>query len=974
MRSWTLALALAWTPGRCLAADPTPPTATASTDTGSLEATFRDGLFREEGHRDYPGAIEAYQAVVRAVDEQRRLAATAVFRLGECYRKLGRTNDAVAQYQRLLRDFTEEDTLTTLSRQNLVALGGTPPAPATPIGEPSTPAPFERERVASALARIQALENDPIQQALESTPTPKASLPPAFAQAQLQQDIVLLESQLKTLATQSQRDLFATIPTLFPTEGRGLSELRNQLVDIQRRLAEKEATFGPDHPERVAIERQLLSLERRMPQEVQDVLSALRTRLAALQLAQERLGALPEKPAAAASTALTSEETEEIRRIQSLVARSPDLINAARGNQAPPLFSAVAKGQLQVALYLLDHGVQPAAMHLNRSPLHVATAAGHKAIVELLIARGAPVDARTGPETTWPELGASVSEATPLHLAAIAGFTGIAEELLKRGADLNALDSQGTPLRHAVRYGRTDMVALLLSKGADPNTHAEGRFPPIAFSSPGTLDLLLARKAEVGLDQGYRLVRAAAEDPETPDLVRRLLTAGADPNVEPAASRGFKDALDPRNTTTPLLGAVEADHRAVAALLVEAKADPNRVSTTKGYGPLHWATQQLRLDWLAWLLEHGANPNLPTASGQTPLALLALERMIQEGTTTPSAPFEVRTVINRPGRSPTEGDRPESRNDADRWEAATLLLRHGAEPNAVLPRSGYPLPAHLAVWAGTNEFGELIRAQADLAAPNARGITPLMVAAANLNPHGVGALLAAGVPVNAADPAGHTALHYAAFAAQQSPDSAVPVLRRLLEAGADKGLTNRSGDTAAALIVGRRYYHAGQTLGLGVPVLATHPHGVLNGTAVRQPEVLAMLGVPETPEQLPGRAIPGAVLPPSPAPPGGTIPTLRDVPIVGRLFGGKAHVYGAVQRTLDLRPNQRLTLSEVFLESTPPPNANLKAVRLHRAPTGTNTVGETLTLDVEGLLRSNDRSKDLEIHPGDRIEVPERKL
>ena len=56
-------------------------------------------------------------------DKDRQLAATAVFRLGECYRAQGKTNEAAAQYQRILRDFSDQNTLATLSRQDLTGMG-----------------------------------------------------------------------------------------------------------------------------------------------------------------------------------------------------------------------------------------------------------------------------------------------------------------------------------------------------------------------------------------------------------------------------------------------------------------------------------------------------------------------------------------------------------------------------------------------------------------------------------------------------------------------------------------------------------------------------------------------------------------------------------------------------------------------------------------------------------------------------------
>ncbi|MCC7375483.1 MAG: ankyrin repeat domain-containing protein [Verrucomicrobiales bacterium] len=89
----------------------------------NLDQTFQAAILAEEARRDLSAAIRGYEEVVAKVDAQRTLAATAVFRLGECYRKIGRTNDAVGQYQRLIRDFPTEETLARLARENLVALG-----------------------------------------------------------------------------------------------------------------------------------------------------------------------------------------------------------------------------------------------------------------------------------------------------------------------------------------------------------------------------------------------------------------------------------------------------------------------------------------------------------------------------------------------------------------------------------------------------------------------------------------------------------------------------------------------------------------------------------------------------------------------------------------------------------------------------------------------------------------------------------
>ena len=103
--------------------------------TNDLTAALQKGLFEEEANHDLPAAIEAYQAIAARFDQDRRLAATAVFRLGECYRKQGVTNNAAAQYQRVLRDFADEQTLVTLSRQNLAGLGLTPAGPSSAVAD-----------------------------------------------------------------------------------------------------------------------------------------------------------------------------------------------------------------------------------------------------------------------------------------------------------------------------------------------------------------------------------------------------------------------------------------------------------------------------------------------------------------------------------------------------------------------------------------------------------------------------------------------------------------------------------------------------------------------------------------------------------------------------------------------------------------------------------------------------------------------
>ena len=84
------------------------------------------GLMAEEVELDYAKAARLYQSVIEDFDARRQKAANAVFRLGECLRKLRLFEEAKVQYARILREFPDQVELTRLSHQLL-----TQPASAT---------------------------------------------------------------------------------------------------------------------------------------------------------------------------------------------------------------------------------------------------------------------------------------------------------------------------------------------------------------------------------------------------------------------------------------------------------------------------------------------------------------------------------------------------------------------------------------------------------------------------------------------------------------------------------------------------------------------------------------------------------------------------------------------------------------------------------------------------------------------------
>src|ERR1039458_1122933 len=84
-----------------------------------MAETVRKGILEEETNGNLNAAIQSYQSVVTQYDEDRKSAATALFRLAECYRKQGKSKEAIAAYSRVVRDFADQSKLADPSRSQL---------------------------------------------------------------------------------------------------------------------------------------------------------------------------------------------------------------------------------------------------------------------------------------------------------------------------------------------------------------------------------------------------------------------------------------------------------------------------------------------------------------------------------------------------------------------------------------------------------------------------------------------------------------------------------------------------------------------------------------------------------------------------------------------------------------------------------------------------------------------------------------
>lgn len=151
---------------------------------------------------------------------------------------------------------------------------------------------------------------------------------------------------------------------------------------------------------------------------------------------------------------------------------------------AADAFDAAALGDVERLRDLLDDdaGAATAVAGDGFSALHLAAWFGQVGAAELLLARGADVEAVADNGTGL----------RPLHSAAAGGHTVIVHLLLDRGADIEAAQAGGVrPIHSAAHRDDVAMVRVLIERGADPAVATDdGRTPAALASDPAVLALL----------------------------------------------------------------------------------------------------------------------------------------------------------------------------------------------------------------------------------------------------------------------------------------------------------------------------------------------------------------------------------------------------------------------------------------------------------------------------------------------------
>jgi ankyrin repeat protein len=352
--------------------------------------------------------------------------------------------------------------------------------------------------------------------------------------------------------------------------------------------------------------------------------------------------------------------------VKKLIAQGAD-VNVPEGDGMTALHWAAEHGDSAISTMLLRaHADVKAATRIGSyTPLELASRSGSAAVVKALLAAGA--------DPNRPD----ASGATAVHLAAAAGNADAVSALLEKGGNPNAREKEWgqTPLFFAAENNRAAAIKVLLAKGADPAARsnvmnlqedaardqagtkkrnevliafmpqarkdsvaaaakAQAHADSIAAAEAGPNAAQFARRGGGGGGGGGGRGGPQPKGPFTMEQVQAAIDSGRVVEaMRPASNAQVTEEVDTLNGgvagyngTVGGVGGFTALHHAArqgnveaARALLDGGADINDTSRVDHTTPLLIATINGQFDVAMLLVQRGANPNIASNVGMTPL-------------------------------------------------------------------------------------------------------------------------------------------------------------------------------------------------------------------------------------------------------------------------------------------------------------------------------------------------------------------